>query len=93
VRYVPELRPRTGLLFIPQMIYDWKTTVEWYWQGNRRTRRKTCPSATMSTTNPTRTDPAAIPGLRGERSATNRLIHGTALFTFSYNQTKMAWCT
>jgi hypothetical protein len=28
VRYVPELRPRTGLLFIPQMIYDWKTTVE-----------------------------------------------------------------
>ena len=41
---------------------------------NRRTRRKTCPSATLSTTNPTWTDP----GLRGERPATNRLSHGTA---------------
>jgi hypothetical protein len=44
---------------------------------NRRTRRKTCPSATLSTTNPTWFDPAANPGLRGERPATNRLSHGT----------------
>jgi hypothetical protein len=29
------------------------TTVEWYWRENRRTRRKTCPSATLSTANPT----------------------------------------
>jgi hypothetical protein len=42
---------------------------------NRRTRGKTCPSATLSTTNPTWTDP----GLRGERPATNRLSHGTAM--------------
>jgi hypothetical protein len=41
---------------------------------NRRTRRKTCPSATLSTTNPTGIDP----GLRGERPATNDLSHGTA---------------
>jgi hypothetical protein len=40
---------------------------------NRRTRRKVCPSATFSTTNPTWIDP----GLRGERPATNRLSHGT----------------
>jgi hypothetical protein len=33
------------------------------------------PSATLSTTNPTWIDP----GLRGERPATNRLSHGTAL--------------
>jgi hypothetical protein len=41
---------------------------------NRSTREKTCPSATLSTRNPTWTDP----GLSGERPATNRLSHGTA---------------
>jgi hypothetical protein len=44
---------------------------------NRRTRRKTCPSVTLSTTNPTWIDPGANPGLRGERPATNDLSHGT----------------
>jgi hypothetical protein len=44
---------------------------------NRSTRVKTCPSATLSTTNPTWTDPGSNPGLRGERQATNRLSHGT----------------
>jgi hypothetical protein len=32
----------------------------------------------LSTTNPTWTDPGSNPGLRGERPATNHLIHGTA---------------
>jgi hypothetical protein len=45
---------------------------------NRRTRRKTCPSATLSTNDPTWIDPGANPGLRGERPATNHLSHGTA---------------
>jgi hypothetical protein len=45
---------------------------------NRSTRGKTCPSATLSTTNPTWTDPGSNPGLRGERPATNRLNRGTA---------------
>jgi hypothetical protein len=45
---------------------------------NRSTRGKTCPSATLSTTNPTRTDPGSNPGLRDERLTTNRLSHGTA---------------
>jgi hypothetical protein len=45
---------------------------------NRRTRRKTYPSATLSTTNPTWLDPGANPGRRGERPATNDLSHGTA---------------
>jgi hypothetical protein len=44
---------------------------------NRRTRGKTCPSATLSTTNPTWIDPGANPGLRGERPATKRF--GTAI--------------
>jgi hypothetical protein len=46
---------------------------------NRRTRRKTCSVAILSTTNPTWIDPGANPGLRGERPATNDLSHGTAL--------------
>jgi hypothetical protein len=41
---------------------------------NRRTRRKTSHGETLSTTNPTRTEP----GLRGERPETNRLSHGKA---------------
>jgi hypothetical protein len=45
---------------------------------NRRTRRKTCTSATLSTTNPTWTDPGPNPGSRGNRPATYRLSHGTA---------------
>jgi hypothetical protein len=44
---------------------------------NRRTRGNTCPSATLSTTNPTWTDPGSNPGLRGGRPAANRLSHGT----------------
>jgi hypothetical protein len=44
---------------------------------NRST--KTCPSATLSTTNPTWTEPGSNPGLRGGRPAVNRLSHGTAL--------------
>jgi hypothetical protein len=47
---------------------------------NRSTRGKTCPSATLSTTNPTITDPGSNPGLRGERPATN---HGTAILTIT----------
>jgi hypothetical protein len=37
------------------------------------------PTATLSTTYPTWIDQGANPGLCGERPATNRLSHGTAL--------------
>jgi hypothetical protein len=47
-------------------------------RGKPTTRRKTCPSATLSTTNLTWTYLGSNPGLRGERPATNRLSHGTA---------------
>jgi hypothetical protein len=46
---------------------------------NRRTRRKSCPSTTLSTTNPTWIDPGVNRGLGGERPATNDLSHGPAL--------------
>jgi hypothetical protein len=45
---------------------------------NRSTRGKTCPSTTLSTTNPTWTDQGSDSGLRGERPANDRLNHGTA---------------
>jgi hypothetical protein len=46
---------------------------------NPSTWGKTCPSDTLSTTKPTWTDPGLNPGLRGERPATIRLSHGTAV--------------
>jgi hypothetical protein len=46
---------------------------------NRKTWRETCPSSTLSTINPTWTDPGVNPGLGGERSGTNGLNHGTAM--------------
>jgi hypothetical protein len=53
---------------------------------NRRIRRKTWPSSTSSTTNPTWIDQGANPGLRGERPATNNLSHGTAHLHILYTQ-------
>jgi hypothetical protein len=46
---------------------------------------KTCPSATLSTTNLTWTEPGSNPGFRGERPVTNRLSHGTAV-TWPYHE-------
>jgi hypothetical protein len=65
-----ELQPPTDLLLILQMMYE-------YWEP-RRNQEKTCPSATLSTTNSTRPDAGANPVLCGERPATNRLSHGKA---------------
>jgi hypothetical protein len=45
---------------------------------DRRTWRKTCAIVTLSTTNPTWTDPGANPGLLGERLVTNHLRHSMA---------------
>jgi hypothetical protein len=53
---------------------------------NLNTRRRACPSATLSTTNPLWTDPGSGPGLRGERPATDRLSHGTATISPHYQR-------
>jgi hypothetical protein len=50
------------------------------WQGKPRYSEKTCPDATLSTTNPTWPDPGMNPGRRGGKPATNRLSHGAAWF-------------
>jgi hypothetical protein len=41
---------------------------------------KSCPSANLSITNPTWTDPGSKPGLRSAKPAANRLSHGSDLF-------------
>jgi hypothetical protein len=41
-------------------------------------------STTLTTTNPTWTDLGSSAGLRGERPATNRLSHGTAVNPFAF---------
>jgi hypothetical protein len=49
---------------------------------NQRAQRKICPSATLSTTNPTWTDLGTNLSLYGERLATNCLSHGKAVTMF-----------
>jgi hypothetical protein len=51
---------------------------------NRSIRIKTCPSATLSTRNPIRTDPGSNSCLRSERPATNCLSHDTAYPNFFF---------
>jgi hypothetical protein len=63
---------------------------------NRRTRRKTCPSATFSTTHPRWTDLGTNPGRRGEKPATKRpvLWHGLLghlTLLYSYLDCKTFW--
>jgi hypothetical protein len=77
--YERELRPPTGIMFIPRFICEYGgSQLNDIDRGKQRPRRKACPNATMSTTNYTRADPQANPGLRCERPATNRLSYGTA---------------
>jgi hypothetical protein len=45
---------------------------------NWSTGRETCPSGTLSTTDPTLTDLGSNRDLRGDRPATNRLSHDRA---------------
>jgi hypothetical protein len=47
-------------------------------EKNRSLGEKTCPSATLSTTNPIWTDPGSNPRLQSGRPATKRLSHGAA---------------
>jgi hypothetical protein len=55
--------------------------MEWNWMGKTETLGGgggTCPSVTLSITNATRTDPGSNPGLRCDRSASNRPNNVTA---------------
>jgi hypothetical protein len=52
------------------------------WQGKPKYSEKTCPSATLSTTDPTWPDPGSNQGRRGKKPATNRLSYGAARVPF-----------
>jgi hypothetical protein len=49
------------------------------WKEKPKYSEKTCPSATLSTTNPTWSDRGSNPGRRGGKPATHRLSYGTAM--------------
>jgi hypothetical protein len=71
----------TGLLYQPRMIGDGgcgEVGGMNIGRGNRSTREKTCPSATLSATNPTCLDPVLNQGRHGGKSATKRLSYGAA---------------
>jgi hypothetical protein len=50
-------------------------------RGNQRTRRKTCPSATLSTINSTRTDLGANADPHGKKPAPTRLSYSMVVLT------------
>jgi hypothetical protein len=82
-----------AFLFILQMIHEYGSHGGMILtEENRRTWRKTCPSDALCT-NLTGTDHGANSGLRGERSATNRLNHGTAYSILQYEPkvTAISW--
>jgi hypothetical protein len=62
----------------PGWLWWWRNWWNDDWQGKPKYSEKTCPNASLSTTNPT-CCPEANPGRRGGKPATNRLSYGTAL--------------
>jgi hypothetical protein len=81
-----------GLLFIPQIVYKygesrWNNTDS----GNRKTRRKTSPSAISTTINPTCINPGANPVLHDNRPVKNHLSYGTALH-WPLSSWSYCWC-
>jgi hypothetical protein len=69
------LRPLSGLLYQPQMMnYDECGAVcGMLGRGKPKYCEKICPSAALSTTNPTWPDPDSNPGRHGGKQATNCL--------------------
>jgi hypothetical protein len=54
------------------------------WQGKPKYSEKTCPSATLFTTNPTWLDLGSNPGRSGGKPETNRLSYGAAIHATSF---------
>jgi hypothetical protein len=73
-------RPLFGLLYQPRMNDRWLVCCSRWnenWQGKPKYSEKTCPSATLFTTNSTSPDLGLNPGRRGGKPAINRLSYGT----------------
>jgi hypothetical protein len=69
----------------PAWLWGWRI---WWneWQGKPKYWEKTCPGATLSTTNPTWPDPGLNPGRRGGKPAPNRFSYGAAITLMIHNQ-------
>jgi hypothetical protein len=57
----------------------WSSRWNENWEGKPKYSEKTCPSVTLSTTNPTWPNLGSKPGRRGGKPATNRLSYGKLL--------------
>jgi hypothetical protein len=79
------LRPLLAFCTAPDDRWGWLWS---NWWNEPKYSEKTCPSAILSTTNPTWPDPCANTGRRGGKSATNRLSYGAAFFC-NYSSTKL----
>jgi hypothetical protein len=60
--------------------------VKWKLSGESDVLEKTCPSATLSTINPSWLEQVLNPGRRGGRPVTNRLSYGAAFVQERMNQ-------
>jgi hypothetical protein len=67
----------------------WRNWCNEDWQGKSKYSEKTCPSATLSTTNTIRLYAVLNPGRRGGKPASNRLIYGAGSST-AYLSSKLA---
>jgi hypothetical protein len=76
------LRPLIGLFCQPRVIMMLEKLVEWL-AGETEVLEKICPSAALSTTNPTCCRDED-PGRRGGKPASNRLSYGTATILSSW---------
>jgi hypothetical protein len=61
----------------PGWLWEWRIWCN-EWQGKPKYLEKTCPDATLSTTNPTWPEPGLNLGRRSEKPTTNRFSYGTA---------------
>jgi hypothetical protein len=71
-------RPLLAYCACPGWFWGWRIWWNQDWIGKPKYSEKTCPSATLSNTNPTWPAPGANPGRRGGKSATNRLSYDSA---------------
>jgi hypothetical protein len=84
VRLSPVVTAATNCPIVPaphdKWWWLWSNRWNANWQGKPKYLEKTCPNATLSTTDPTWPDPGTNPGISGWKPATNRLSNGTAFF-------------
>jgi hypothetical protein len=72
-------------LTCPGWLWWWRIWWNEDWQGKPKYSKKTCPSVTLFTTNPTWPDPGLNPGRYGGKPATNPwfvLVHLLSQFVF-----------